>query len=329
MAPLLDCVSNSYAVSECSFRSMPSTSASPLTRKPIVLVMTQPRMNATVNEYANTLSAATACLPNRVPPPPKNSPFVAAGLIASVEKKPRYRQPMIPPTRCTPMTSSESSYPSLYFNPTASAQTEPAIRPSRIAVSGVRNAHAGVMATRPATAPEAAPTLVGRPSRIFSTISQAHSAAAVATWVFMNAIPARLFAANAEPALNPNQPNHSRPAPNSTNGTLCGRSGSLRKPIRLPNTRHNANAAAPALMCTAVPPAKSSTPQFASQLPPLPSVPKSNTQCATGKYTMVVQIVAKIDQERNFVRSAIDPEINAGVMIANINWNAANTIVGT
>jgi hypothetical protein len=77
----------------------------------------------------------------------------------------------------------------------------------------------------------------------------------------------------------------------------------LRKPIRLPSTRHNANPAAPALMCTAVPPAKSSTPQSASQPPPLPSVPsmpKSNTQCATGKYTIVVQTVAKIDQETNF-----------------------------
>src|SRR5664279_3075254 len=251
MAPVLDWVSNSYAVSECSLRSMPSTSASLLIRKPIVLVMIQPRMNATVNEYANTLRAATACLPSRVPPPPKSNPFVAAGLISSVEKKPRYRQPMMPPTRCTPMTSSESSYPSLYFNPTASAQTAPAIRPSRIEVSGVRNAHAGVMATRPATAPEAAPTLVGLPSLIFSTTIQAPSAAAVATWVFMNAMPARLFAASADPALKPNQPNHSRPAPS--------------------------------LMCTAVPPAKSSAPQLASQPPPLPSVPKSNTQCATGK----------------------------------------------
>ncbi len=28
------------------------------------------------------------------------------------------------------------------------------------------------------------------------------------------------------------------------------------------------------------------------------------------------------------MRSAMDPEISAGVMIANINWKAANTIVG-
>ena len=30
------------------------------------------------------------------------------------------------------------------------------------------------------------------------------------------------LAASALPALKPNQPNHSRPAPSRTNGTLCG-----------------------------------------------------------------------------------------------------------
>ena len=36
----------------------------------------------------------------------------------------------MPPTRCTPTTSSESSKPNLYFRPTARQQTAPAIRPS-------------------------------------------------------------------------------------------------------------------------------------------------------------------------------------------------------
>src|ERR1700712_377010 len=51
-----------------------------------------------------------------------------------------------------------------------------------IEAHGVMNPHAGVMATRPATAPEAAPTLVGLPSRKYSTMIQPPSAAAVATW---------------------------------------------------------------------------------------------------------------------------------------------------
>ena len=64
----------------------------------------------------------------------------------------------------------------------------PASRPRTIDAHGVMKPQAGVMATRPATAPEAAPTLVGLPSRNFSTTIQPPSAAAVATWVFMNAM---------------------------------------------------------------------------------------------------------------------------------------------
>ncbi|CAB4606310.1 unannotated protein [freshwater metagenome] len=56
--------------------------------------------------------------------------------------------------------------------------------------------------------------------------------------------------------------------------------------------------------------------------------PNANTQCATGKYTTVDQIATKIAHAENFARSAIAPEINAGVMIANINWNAAKTRTG-
>ncbi len=48
-----------------------------------------------------------------------------------------------------------------------------------------------------------------------------------------------------------------------------------------------ANPAAPALICTAVPPAKSSTPRAAKNPAPVtvsPTLlPKANTQCATGK----------------------------------------------
>ena len=77
--------------------------------------------------------------------------------------------------------------------------------------------------------------------------------------------------------MKPNQPNHSRPQPSMTSGRLCGRIGSFLKPMRLPMTRITPSAAAPALMCTAVPPAKSMTPSLNSQ----PS--EAQTQCATGK----------------------------------------------
>ena len=136
--------------------------------------------------------------------------------------------------------------------------------------------HAGVMATRPETAPEARPSVVEWPSRSFSTRIQEPAAAAVATCVFMKASPAMPSTASSEPALNPNQPNHSRAAPSSTRGRLCGRIGSFGQPVRLPSTSASARPAAPAFTWTTVPPAKSSMPRSPSQPPP-------HTQWATGK----------------------------------------------
>ena len=77
--------------------------------------------------------------------------------------------PTRPPTRCTPTTSSESSYPQRYFSPTASAQMTPAARPITSAPSGVTDPPLGVIATRPATMPEAAPRVVACPSRTRSS----------------------------------------------------------------------------------------------------------------------------------------------------------------
>src|SRR5437762_631123 len=81
---------------------------------------------------------------------------------------------------------------------------------------------AGVIATRPTTSAVAAPTAVTLPERRKSTKAQVTSAAAAAVLVLVNASAAKPFAARADPALNPNQPNHNRPAPRSTSGTLCG-----------------------------------------------------------------------------------------------------------
>src|SRR6201999_1131017 len=148
--------------------------------------------------------------------------------------------------------------------------------------------------------------MVGRPFlRAHSTMIQPRKPAAVATWVFTNASAVRLSAVSSEPALNPNQPNHSRPAPSATNGTLCGLKLSFGQPTRLPSTSARPSAAEPALMCTAVPPAKSSAPILVAMKPP-PQI-----QCATGTYTMVNQPNANSSQPPNFVRSEIDPLIRA------------------
>ncbi len=70
-----------------------------------------------------------------------------------------------------------------------------------------------------------------------------------------------------------------------TSVRLCGRIGSRGHPRRLPSTMHRASAAAPALMCTAVPPAKSIAARSFAIQPPTAAVTSSNenTQCATGK----------------------------------------------
>src|SRR5438477_12816663 len=91
---------------------------------------------------------------------------------------------------------------------------------------GVTNPDAGVMATSPATAPEIAPRILGLPVLIHSTIIHPSAAAAVAKWVATKALVARELAAKALPALNPNQPTHSRQAPMVLNTRLWGRIGS-------------------------------------------------------------------------------------------------------
>src|SRR5712691_590993 len=81
---------------------------------------------------------------------------------------------------------------------------------------------AGVMATRPATAPDAAPRTVGLPRVAHSVNIQPSAAAAVAVFVARKALAARPLASSALPALNPNQPNQSRAAPMTVMGRLCG-----------------------------------------------------------------------------------------------------------
>ena len=72
----------------------------------------------------------------------------------------------------------------------------------------------------------------------------------------------------------------------------------------------------PALMCTTVPPAKSSAPRSNSQ------PDGANTQCATGAYTSTSQSPRNHAHAPKRIRSAIAPVISAGVMTANINWYA-------
>src|SRR5271165_6483674 len=95
----------------------------------------------------------------------------------------------------------------------AQKQPAPAAMPMISAGPGSTKPDAGVIATRPATAPEIAPSTLGLPLTAHSTNVQVSAAAAVAICVTAIAMPARPPADTAEPALNPNQPTHSSEAP--------------------------------------------------------------------------------------------------------------------
>src|SRR5262245_2731699 len=145
----------------------------------------------------------------------------------------------------------------------------PAPKPITIAAIGVTKPEAGVIATSPATAPDAAPSIVGLPVLIHSAIIQPSAANEAAVCVAMNALEARPFAPSADPALNPNQPTHSIAAPITANGRLGGAIDDFPKPTRLPMIRTATSAEMPGLMCATVPPAKSSAPKLRRK-PPTP-----------------------------------------------------------
>src|ERR1700733_12606881 len=92
-------------------------------------------------------------------------------------------------------------------------QITPAAPPMMIDAPGRTKPEAGAIATRPATAPEMQPSTEGLPLAIHSANIQPRAAAAVAICVTAIAMPARPFAATAEPALKANQPTHSNDAP--------------------------------------------------------------------------------------------------------------------
>src|SRR5688572_16366936 len=92
---------------------------------------------------------------------------------------------------------------------------------------------AGVIATRPTTAPIQKPSADGFLPRAASHRIQARPAAADAVFVVANAEAAKAPALKALPALKPNQPNQSKPVPNNTKGTLAGEIAGFFSPLFL------------------------------------------------------------------------------------------------
>src|SRR4030095_4161633 len=113
------------------------------------------------------------------------------------------------------------------------------------------------MTTRPATAPEQNPRMLGLPRVTHSAIGHTKDATAVASVVVIKALAATPSAATALPALNPYHPPHNMPVPTMHSTILCGGIGSFPKPSRLPRIKQRISADHPDDMCTTVPPAKS------------------------------------------------------------------------
>src|SRR5262249_47335598 len=103
---------------------------------------------------------------------------------------------------------------------------------------GLTKPDAGVIATRPATAPEIMPSTEGLRLMNHSANPRPGAAAAAAICVAAAPRPALTFDVTAEPALKPNQPTHRSEAPITESTRLCGAMFSLPNPTRLPRTRH-------------------------------------------------------------------------------------------
>src|SRR6266852_6857151 len=145
---------------------------------------------------------------------------------------------------------------------TIQKQKIPATKPITSAGIGPTNPAAGVIATKPATAPEMAPSALGLPFLIHSARLQPTAADAAPKCVATNAVVDSPLDANALPALNPNHPTHSKHAPIKLSTRLCGGIGCFGNPVRLPRYSAHTSADTPELMCTTVPPAKSRVGNF-------------------------------------------------------------------
>src|SRR5438874_458516 len=106
----------------------------------------------------------------------------------------------------------------------------PAATPINNAPPPVTKPHAGVITTKPATAPEQKPSTLGLPRTIHSAIGQTNEATAVARVVVMKALAAITSEATALPALKPYQPTQSIPVPTIQSTMLCGGIGSFPNP---------------------------------------------------------------------------------------------------
>ena len=176
---------------------------------------------------------------------------------------------MMPPTRCTPTTSSESSRPNLYFRPTAHAQTHAGDGPDDDRADDVhratgrgdgdqsgddtgRGTERGRLAVQHPLHREPAEHRAHRRDR------RVHERRPISPWNWARTRPhalVQLSLNTIEPTLKPYQPNHSRPGADHGRASGCAASSGPLEADPRPMIRASTPPAMPALMCTTVPPA--------------------------------------------------------------------------
>src|SRR5439155_12859092 len=117
--------------------------------------------------------------------------------------------PQIPPAPWHAKTSNESPRVVRALQLPTKLQRTPATNPMTIDGIGPTYPDAGVIATRPQTAPTAIPTADGFPFRTQSVSIQLTAAPDAARFVTTSALTASASARRALPALKPNHPNQS------------------------------------------------------------------------------------------------------------------------
>src|SRR3989475_10464833 len=240
--------------------SSPASSSAGLTRTGVKMLMMRRITYDPAKAKAATMTQAKAWIPSW-PGFPKNRPFGPPELIRVDANRPVASVPQMPPAPWHAKTSSESSRVVRALQLPTKLQRTPATSPMMIDGIGPTYPDAGVIATRPQTAPTAIPTADGFPFRTQSVSIQLTPAPDAARFVTTSAFTASASARRPLPALKPNHPNQSTEAPRITYGMLLGRLSNRSTPCRRPMTRAAATAETPAAVWTTRPPAKSMTPR--------------------------------------------------------------------
>ena len=183
----------------------------------------------------------------------------------------------------------------------------------------------GVIATRPATAPDAAPSVVACP--VSQTLDRPASPS-IAAGRGQVRVHERLrrddrSPASAEPALKPNQPNHRMPVPMSVSGQRVRRHRVLRPSASAPEHEHRGEGRDPGVDVH-----DRAAGEVERAALEQPALGREDPVRDRRVHEDRPQTRGTTPRRAKRMRSAIAPVISAGVITANIIWYAMNSSGG-